>query len=92
MKLQYTCSCGRSVPTGKLQESTRHLFGAGDAFFNNPNSMKLNLDEQLGSAVTFNSTDYAAAAWVQRRLQIPGLQSVFVCRDFITLNKVPRAH
>ncbi len=58
----------------------------------NPNSMKLNLDEQLGTAVTITAEDCSNAPdWVQRLLQIRGLQSVFLCANFITLNKDPRA-
>lgn len=58
----------------------------------NPNSMKLNLEEQLGAAVTFTANESAQAPeWVRKLLQISGVQSVFVCSDFITLNKDPRA-
>ncbi|MBX9668097.1 MAG: virulence factor [Candidatus Obscuribacterales bacterium] len=58
----------------------------------NPNSMKLNLDQQLGSAVTLTKENCADAAnWQKELLQINGLQSLFLCADFITLNKDPRA-
>lgn len=58
----------------------------------NPNSMKLNLDEQLGGAVTYTAKDKAGCPeFVTRLLEIDGLLGVFVCHDFVTLNKDPRA-
>jgi hypothetical protein len=58
----------------------------------NPNSMKLNLDEQLGAAVTYSAEKKAGCPqFVEALLAIPGVMSVFVCGDFITLNKDPRA-
>ncbi len=58
----------------------------------NPNSMKLNLDERLGSAVTLTKEGCSDAPdWLKELLQIDGLQSVFLCNDFLTLNKDPRA-
>ena len=58
----------------------------------NPNSMKLNLDEQLGAAITYSAENKdSSPEFVQALLGIAGLQSVFVCGDFVTLNKDPRA-
>jgi hypothetical protein len=58
----------------------------------NPNSMKLNMVEQLGAAVTYTAESKAGCpAFVEDLLGIAGLQSVFVCHDFLTLNKDPRA-
>ena len=57
----------------------------------NPNSMKLNLDEQLGSARTYTSTSQEGCpTFVAALLAVPGVQSIFVCQDFVTLNKDPR--
>ncbi|MBX9723582.1 MAG: virulence factor [Candidatus Obscuribacterales bacterium] len=59
----------------------------------NPNSMKLNFDEQFGAAKTYSAADESAAcpAFVKELLKLEQLQSIFVCQDFITLNKDPRA-
>ncbi len=58
----------------------------------NPNSMKLNLDEDLGAAVTYSVEKRTGCPEiVERLLEIAGLQSVFACHDFLTLNKDPRA-
>jgi hypothetical protein len=58
----------------------------------NPNSMKLNLDEQLGAAVTYTAeAKTGCPQFVEALLAIQGVMSVFVCGDFITLNKDPRA-
>ncbi len=59
----------------------------------NPNSMKLNFDEQFGAAKTYLAADEndACPAFVKELLKLEQLQSVFVCQDFITLNKDPRA-
>ncbi len=58
----------------------------------NPNSMKLNLEEQLGAAVTYTAARQAGCPeFVRQFLEIDGVDSVFVCGDFITLNKAPRA-
>lgn len=57
----------------------------------NPNSMKLNLSEQLGAAVTYSTEDkLKAPGWIQKLLEITGVRSVFVCADFVTLNKDAR--
>ena len=58
----------------------------------NPNSMKVNLDENFGRAITYKHEDTdSAPAHVRSLLAIDGIVSVFVCLDFITLNKDPRA-
>jgi hypothetical protein len=58
----------------------------------NPNSMKLNLDEQLGAAVTYTSqAKTGCPQFVEGLLAVQGVMSVFVCSDFVTLNKDPRA-
>jgi hypothetical protein len=58
----------------------------------NPNSMKVNLDENMGRAITYKQEDTdSAPEQVRRLLAIDGIVSVFVCADFITLNKDPRA-
>lgn len=57
----------------------------------NPNSMKLNFNEDFGKAVTYaSSSSNQAPSFVHKLLNIPGIQSVFVCADFLTLNKDPR--
>lgn len=58
----------------------------------NPNSMKLNLDEQLGSTVTYTlDNKKGCPEFVDRLLEVDGVKSVFVCSDFVTLNRDPRA-
>ena len=56
----------------------------------NPNSMKLNLDQNLGTAITYTTQSASPPDFVQQLLKVGGLQSVFVCSDFVTLNKDPR--
>ncbi len=57
----------------------------------NPNSMKLNLDGNVGAAVTYTLTDKSACPkFISDLLSINGIQSVFACQDFLTLNKDPR--
>jgi hypothetical protein len=54
--------------------------------------MTLNLDEQLGAAVTYTAeAKTGCPQFVEALLAIQGVMSVFVCGDFITLNKDPRA-
>lgn len=57
----------------------------------NPNSMKLNVDQQLGAPITY-TRDQAdgCPAFVRRLLDIAGVQSVFACGNFVTVNKDPR--
>jgi hypothetical protein len=57
----------------------------------NPNSMKLNVDTDLGVALTYSlDTAQKAPDYVHALLAIEGVKSVFVCHDFLTLNKDPR--
>jgi len=58
----------------------------------NPNSMKLNLDESVGKAVTYTSEERAGCPQaLVRILDIEGVKSIYLCNDFITLNRDPRA-
>jgi hypothetical protein len=58
----------------------------------NPNSMKLNLDARLGNAATFTrALAETCPASLRPLLGIAGVESVFVCADFVTLNRDPRA-
>ena len=58
----------------------------------NPNSMKLNLDESVGKTVTYTQEQRVGCSQdVAGLLDIEGVKSVFVCNDFITLNRDPRA-
>ncbi len=58
----------------------------------NPNSMKLNLDESVGETVTYTKEQRLGCSEdVAKLLDIEGVKSVFVCNDFITLNRDPRA-
>ncbi len=59
----------------------------------NPNSMKLNLDEKVGAAITYTVEDRDVCPdFVKNLLEIDGVKSIFVCHDFLTLNKDPRAN
>ncbi len=55
----------------------------------NPNSIKLNFFEPVGATATYSNSSPQAPEFVQKLLAIDGLQSVFVCGDFITLNRHP---
>lgn len=58
----------------------------------NPNSMKLNLAEHVGKAVTYSADSREGCPEIIGKLvDIDGVKSVFVCGDFLTLNKDPRA-
>jgi hypothetical protein len=58
----------------------------------NPNSMKLNLEQPVGKAVTYSAESREDCPEVIGKLiDIDGIKSVFVCGDFLTLNKDPRA-
>lgn len=58
----------------------------------NPNSMKLNLDENLGSTVTYTVENISdGPAFARDLLAIAGVKSIFVCNDFITVNRDPRS-
>lgn len=57
----------------------------------NPNSMKLNLDEDIGAAVTYSTDNLEKSPEiVQKFLSLNGVKTVFVCHDFMTVNKDPR--
>ena len=54
--------------------------------------MKLNLDEKLGSTITYTTENISDAPEFARELiAIDGVKSIFVCNDFITLNRDPRS-
>lgn len=55
----------------------------------NPNSIKLNFFEPLGQTATYTSSSSITPDFVSKLLAIEGVQSVFVCGDFITLNRHP---
>lgn len=55
----------------------------------NPNSIKLNFVEPVGATATYSGSSPEAPDFVGKLLAIDGLQSVFVCGDFITLNRHP---
>lgn len=58
----------------------------------NPNSMKLNLDESVGNTVTYTSAErLGCPEQVSGLLDIEGVKSVFVCNNFMTVNRDPRA-
>ena len=54
----------------------------------NPNSIKLNMLEAVGQTATYTKANQAPD-FVSKLLAIDGVQSVFVCADFITLNRHP---
>jgi hypothetical protein len=57
----------------------------------NPNSMKLNVDTDLGAAVTYTFNESTTAPdYIRTLLAIAGVKSVFACHAFLTLNKDPR--
>ncbi|CAN5466770.1 conserved virulence factor C family protein [soil metagenome] len=55
----------------------------------NPNSIKLNMVDTLGQTATYTSANSDLPDFVSQLLAISGVQSVFVCGDFITLNRHP---
>lgn len=58
----------------------------------NPNSMKLNFHESLGKAITYTAENADDSPdFVRELLNIEGVKSVFVCQDFITINRAPGA-
>lgn len=59
----------------------------------NPNSMKLNVDQSVGQSTTYDKSNSAECPEVVARiLQIEGVQSVFACQNFLTVNRDPRFH
>jgi hypothetical protein len=59
----------------------------------NPNSMKLNLlDSMDGKPGTYTAEQHQGCpAGLEKLLEIAGVQSIFVCHDFVTLNRKPTA-
>jgi hypothetical protein len=59
----------------------------------NPNSMKLNLSAPLGgpTATYTRATRPETLPVVAKLLGITGVEAVFVCADFVTINRDPRA-
>ena len=56
----------------------------------NPNALRFNLGEDVlgSSSRTFNSADDAAEVdWARQLFSIPGVESVFCVKDFITVTK-----
>ncbi len=57
----------------------------------NPNSMKLNLDQAFSKAETYTPAQRQGCPQaVISLLDIEGVQSIFVCNNFITINRDPR--
>lgn len=58
----------------------------------NPNSMKLNFSDVIGASATYQK-DFASSCPppFDRLLALEGIKSIFVCQDFVTINKVPGA-
>ena len=57
----------------------------------NPHSMKLNFDESLGETATFTGEQSDACPQIASLLlAIDGVKSLFVCHDFITVNRNPK--
>jgi hypothetical protein len=57
----------------------------------NPNSMKLNFDEQVDKPVTYTAEQIdECEGYIRSILSVDGVKSVFVCANFITLNRDPR--
>jgi hypothetical protein len=58
----------------------------------NPNSMKLNLDRAVGKRETFTASQrQGCPPELDHLLDIDGVQSIFACESFVTLNRDPRA-
>lgn len=58
----------------------------------NPNSMKINFDQTLGKAETYTVTNCKGCPEeLISLLNVGGVQSIFVCNDFITINRDPRS-
>lgn len=60
----------------------------------NPNSMKLNLDGHRSVVpITYSLANANSSPQLIREvLNVPGIQSVFSCEDFLTINKDPRGN
>jgi hypothetical protein len=58
----------------------------------NPNSMKINLDGSFSATVTYTIENKSGCPdFVEKLLAVAGVKSVFVCNDFLTVNRDPRA-
>jgi Virulence factor/Scaffold protein Nfu/NifU N terminal/HEAT repeats len=58
----------------------------------NPNSMKLNFDEAVKKATTYSREQIETAPpHIAEILSVDGIKDVFVCADFITVNRDPRS-
>ena len=61
----------------------------------NPNSMKLNLDEALPPAASLTYRIEGKAHYsglVQQLISIPGVESIYHCRDFMAIQRRPSAN
>jgi HEAT repeat protein len=57
----------------------------------NPNSMKLNFDESVEKPITYTVEQIdECEGYVRSILSVDGVKSIFVCANFITLNRDPR--
>ena len=57
----------------------------------NPNSMKVNFDEAIGKSETYTPAQKDSCPHpLKPLLDINGVQSIFVCHDFLTINRDPR--
>jgi hypothetical protein len=57
----------------------------------NPNSMKLNFDEGVEKPLTYTVEQIdECEGYVRSILSVDGIKSIFVCGNFITLNRDPR--
>ncbi|MBC8000216.1 MAG: virulence factor [Leptolyngbya sp.] len=58
----------------------------------NPNSMKLNFSEVIGASATYQKESTASCPPpFDQLLSLEGIKSIFVCQDFVTVNKAPGA-
>jgi hypothetical protein len=57
----------------------------------NPNSIKLNFDQSVDKPVTYTVDQLDTChGYIRSILSVGGVQSIFVCANFITLNRDPR--
>jgi hypothetical protein len=57
----------------------------------NPNSMKLNFDESVDRPATYTVEQIDdCEGYIRSILRVDGVKSIFVCANFITLNRDPR--
>lgn len=58
----------------------------------NPNSMKLNFSEVIGAPVTYQKDSLSdCPVPFDQLLALDGVKSIFICQDFVTVNKTPGA-